>query len=366
MTAIASALKGVAPFLKWWGRELSGVAPARLQAALGPQRATLVVCWADERDGGDALLQRRDGETVRSLGRLQELDEQTRGALARDAERGALGVRLELPAATVATRMGRLPQAAEANLKQVLRFQIDRWTPFSADEIYFDAGVAGRDRAARTIDVNLAYAPRAPVDAALERLDGLGLSADQVSAAEAGAVDVDLLPASRRPKRPDERKTSLALVGLLVAFSALGLELSRAGAAARADALREELADLRVRALAAQDAAPADAGEAALRADAYSLKAGQLRSIEALAIATEVVGDDAWLRTFDLRSGELKITGAAADAASLIGAFERHERFGGATFDAPVTRDDDGHERFALSARFLPANSVLEPTPCSR
>jgi hypothetical protein len=38
-----------------------------------------------------------------------------------------------------------LPLAAEENLQQTLRFEIDRYTPFRADQVYFDYRIKARD-----------------------------------------------------------------------------------------------------------------------------------------------------------------------------------------------------------------------------
>ena len=57
-----------------------------------------------------------------------------------------------------------MPAATEENLAQVLSFEMDRLTPFRADEVYFDHRVVGRDAAAATLAVLVAVARRDIVD----------------------------------------------------------------------------------------------------------------------------------------------------------------------------------------------------------
>ncbi len=56
-----------------------------------------------------------------------------RGARARFAE-----VVLKMPRDKVLRRLVDLPAAAAENLREVLGFEMDRHTPFNADEVYFD------------------------------------------------------------------------------------------------------------------------------------------------------------------------------------------------------------------------------------
>jgi general secretion pathway protein L len=61
-----------------------------------------------------------------------------------------------------------LPAAVEENLAQVLTYDLDRHTPFKADELYFDATVVERNAARNTVTVDLAAARRTAIDPALK------------------------------------------------------------------------------------------------------------------------------------------------------------------------------------------------------
>ena len=73
-----------------------------------------------------------------------------------------------------------LPIAAEDNLRQVLAFEMDRQTPFKADQVYFDYRLGEREAAARNLQVELIVVPRAPLDADLAKLTAGSLELDGV------------------------------------------------------------------------------------------------------------------------------------------------------------------------------------------
>ena len=118
-----------------------------------------------------------------------------------------------------------LPIAAEDNLRQVLMFEMDRQTPFKADQVYFDYHVAARAAADRNLQVDLTVVPRAQLDAELTavvasgaQLDGVDCWRDGSGSARAG---LNLLPPERRRKRKNLRlRLNLALAAATVVLLA--------------------------------------------------------------------------------------------------------------------------------------------------
>jgi general secretion pathway protein L len=141
--------------------------------------------------------------TVRTL--LESVGEtrgRARAALGRDE---ALVRRVTLPAAT------------EENLSQVLAFEMDRLSPFAADEVYFDQRVVSRDAGGGQIVVELAIARREAVDARVREVRALGVSVQGVALRDdARRSDAfDLLPSEQRGERetPRERMVRNVLIG---------------------------------------------------------------------------------------------------------------------------------------------------------
>jgi general secretion pathway protein L len=82
-------------------------------------------------------------------------------------------VAVVLPREQVLRKTLSLPAVVENNLLQTLAYDLDRHTPFKADEVYFDAVVIAREPARKEIRVDWAAALKSVVDQARRRA-GLG------------------------------------------------------------------------------------------------------------------------------------------------------------------------------------------------
>ena len=128
----------VAEFARWWKDELIGGLPPRWQDFLDhrPDRllarvdADEVVLWRDH-NGGEELGRFRFGDDLESsrqtiLASLGQIE----------GERPQMVFLIESSKGLRKSMV--LPAAAEENLRQVLAFEMDRHTPFKADQVYFD------------------------------------------------------------------------------------------------------------------------------------------------------------------------------------------------------------------------------------
>ena len=204
-------------FFSWWGSELVALLPARWRALLAERSDALLL----ERQEQELVLWRQSGERSVELGRI---------ALAEpaDVQRSTyqqLRERLDDPnlpqffcirAERTLRRAISLPAAAEDNLRQVLAFEMDRQTPFKADQVYFDYRVGARAAADRNLQVELTVVPRAQLDNELAVLGASGAQLDGVDCWQAGSgstrAGLNLLPVERRVKRRNlQLRMNLAL-----------------------------------------------------------------------------------------------------------------------------------------------------------
>lgn len=335
-------------FLGWWLGELAACLPAPLRT-LGARRNDVLVAAPF---GADAALTRLGPRGARSLGALSALPQRERRALAAAARSRGLEIVFAMPAAQAVTRRIALPAAAERDLDAVLGFEMDRLTPFAADEVFYDRRIAARRPEQNRLEVELTFAPLAGARAALSALESEGLAPDR---ADLMAEDGQLAGRSMRsPVEPPRRRGPLGLKVAVIGLSAFIL-LSLAHALldlrrieARVEALGREVSAARAAALGAADARRAaesgDAGRVALalRRDAPS-------ALETLAALSDALPDQAWLTRLDLQQAELTIAGYAEDAAALPAALAAASAFDAPRFLAPVTRDAvDGREVFTL------------------
>jgi general secretion pathway protein L len=229
-------------FFAWWGRELVSLLPARWRALLAERAEALLL----EIRGDQLAIWRQTGNACVEAA-VVALD-------AGDAERKAAIERVRalvddpnlrtfycIAPGRALRREFTLPVAAENNLRQVLAFEMDRQTPFKADQVYFDYHLGQRDPAAKNLQITLIVVPRAPLDADLAKLSAGALRLDGVDCWRdgpgSGRMGLNLLPAERRPRRVNPRlRLNLGLaagaVVLLITVMLLSLANREAALAA--------------------------------------------------------------------------------------------------------------------------------------
>jgi len=260
-----------------------------------------------------------------------------------------------------------MPSAVEENLRQVLAYDLDRHTPFKAEELYFDAGVVERQPARNTITVDLAAARRVSVDPALKHVAAWGADvAAVVPAPPANAAEsrLNLLPPELRTSRSLFRRWEfwvpvLLLGAMALAAVAIPLWQKRVYAlelAAEADQARTRAAVSET--LRAQlNARVADYNYALERKYMYP---GALAIVDTV---SKVLPDDTWLTQFELKTiakgkemqRELSLRGETANAGRLVQLFEESEMFMQAAQRGPTTKIQPGPgEIFDLGAQLRP------------
>jgi general secretion pathway protein L len=169
----------VRPLLAWWLAELTACIPQRLRR--WPKRASRLVLSID---GQHARLALETVGALRPLGTLALTDAAAMPVaervmrLADDgrlARRAARGTTLRLPASAALRTKLRLPDAVQENLRQVLEFELDRRTPFTASAVHFAHRVLAHNAATRQIEIELTVVPRAVVADALAVAAAIGL-----------------------------------------------------------------------------------------------------------------------------------------------------------------------------------------------
>jgi general secretion pathway protein L len=342
-------------FFAWWLGELSSCLPAGLRGALRRRRAILAIALGEDK----ARLSLRRGERWRELGSVQ-LRRPNAGEARRafaSALRGvslrAVEVVIELPAERVLRRVVDLPIAAAENLREVLAFEMDRHTPFRAEEVAFDYRIVGTDPATKRVAVDLAVVPTALVEQAAAAVASFGLAAERIAiAGEAGEPSaMNLMPPAARAEGGFGRKLSLALASAAVVLAIAAAYLP----------LYEEqnvLAAYETR-LAQSRAAAAEADKlkkqvAAALERARFLVDRRISTPTTLALLKELTDrlpDDAWLVDLRLHGDQISLSGFSPAAASLIAVLDASHMISQTRFASPVIADPRaGLERFNLSA----------------
>ena len=302
-------------------------------------------------EGAAVAVRRRGRETPLGAFRLEAA---ALSGLAAAVRRRPRLVVLRPPPGAVMEREVVLPLAAQHDPGGVLRYELDRLTPFAADEVAWSWRVAGKDPVRNQLRLDLSLVPRAAVRAAVEALADAGLAPETVEATVGGAVrSIPLGEASAASVRRTawQRRGRAAAVAVCACLAVTTVvlpfvlqSLALASAERQIEALQPRVAEadaLRRRMAAAKGGQDAFAAERARVGDA-------LRTVAAL---TEILPDDTWLTELTLRQRKLSLSGRSAAAARIIGLLSADPAFRDAAFAAPVTRADQGGvDVFALRA----------------
>ena len=339
-------------FLAWWLTQWRELLP-RSWRERGADRTPYLVLQPDRLDAPSSVaVSMAQGGTERPLGRVTPEPGGGRalgGLLGNRAKPGTIVLRV--PTGAVLSREVALPLAAERDLTRVLQFEMDRLTPFSAEELFFSHEIIRRDRVAGRISLRLALAPKAGLEPLIEQLGRAGLAPDAIEGREAdGALRRILLASQARAmnrtvlvERGAWAFASILLIAcLVIPFIRQQNELAQS--AATIAALRPRVAAITaLRNRIEASTAGADVLAAAER------EIGDPLTV--LSTLTSLLPDDTFLTDLSLTGRKVTINGQSASAAKLIGLLSTDPAFDNPSFVAPVTRLETSHtDLFSIRA----------------
>ncbi len=370
---------GLAGFGRWWAHELWTFMPAPVRGSFERRRArpvlafdgTVATLWRPQVNG---RLQMVEAAKIPLDGGEGAVVAAGRAALASVGRAGAAATQVivALPPRAVLRKSLTLPAAIEADLRPALAYDLDRHTPFKADDLYFDAVVVDRDATGNTLTADLVAARRALVDPMLRHAESFGAVVTAVVAdppERAATSRVNLLPDDRRAAMPAWTRwqvivPAVLLVVLAVAALVLPLwqkrqeaiALNRVSEGARhraeaSDALRTEL-----------ERKTGDYNFALQRKYEYP------GTVQVLDDVTRILPDDTWLTQLEFHTGRGKdamrtivLRGESANAGRLVALLQDSKLFTQAAPRSPTTKIQPGPgEIFDVGAQVVAA---LTPQP---
>lgn len=325
-------------FMRWWMAELTDLVPNWLRPGQ--------VSW----DG----LPRVSADAIDSL--------------AKSGTTAQGDVVLEIPSSMALRRVVRLPLATEENLRQVLEFQMEQYTPFAAAQVYVGHLVRTRDFEKGQLEVEFVAVPRGLLDKSLEKLRALGVNplAAQVKNADGVPFPSNLLPAQTSSMVSTWRVGLLPWLAvlaalLLLATLALPLIVQREAAIQLIPAVERAK-----KAAETVDALRRDIETQIVRHN-YLLekRMAMPTALQTLEELTRILPDDTWVQTFDWKGKEVLIQGETASSVKLIGLFEQSAMFKDASFRSPLTKGQvAGVEHFSLALQMrMPWVGSQAPLP---
>lgn len=357
----AARWSGAGGFFAWWGRSLMAWLPRRWRLALGMDRGRLLL-----HPDGDALqLRLQDGEGLRDIARIPNLADTDAVPLDEDADVDALTGLLAqdlsdlprwlvLPAAAGLRRRLTLPAAAADRLRDVVAFEIDRQTPFSADAVAFDARILERRDSDGQLAAELVVVPR---DTLAAQQDLLGPLAGHLAGIDIAGVDgipleVNLLAPAQRRQQGDPWQVwnwvlgAVALVAVVAMLWQVLDNRDRAEQALQAQADREATSARQV-SLQRQQLADLVEGRAFLDQRRNS----RPTSIEVLDALARRLPDNTYLEKLALENDRLLLIGLSSQAPALVGRLEGAKPWQSPALTGALQPDPrSGRNRFTLTA----------------
>jgi general secretion pathway protein L len=316
--------------------------PARVLIVCRPEQCALIADTG-ERSSEIAVLERRT------------LEQHPPGFLAEQLlaieKQGGAGLVVDMllePSALLRHRL-ELPMQLESNLRQGVAYQLNRLTPFSEAELFYDVIVCERDTATRKIRVELVAAPRSRVEPLLREMSRLcGRDIDRLTT-------VDLGPAANLLGRRTGRfRPNRNFWLLLVLFCSLGVLAVTPLLAKQVVASKQKEAIRQLQQSVGDLAREKNALESDGRSLAYVIERRQQSPRVAVLVneLSELVPNDIYLTQLALSKGRVRMTGQGANVVGLIDIINNRSIFlKDAKFDSTVSRNPrTGLDQFSIGA----------------
>lgn len=352
---LRSLAEAVGKFLIWWRDELLALAPERWQRHLRLLDNSLILELEDEQacfrfgNLADAELLERLPLDERGVPSTWP-SEQVRARADKAAQ-----VILLLPEQRVLRKPISLPAVTEGKLHNVLHFEMDRYTPFKSEQVYFGHRLLRRDPSHERIEVELIVVQRDYLEPILAKLAEANLHPGVVSlraTTDGGARLVNLLPISQGSASRDRWSRNRRLqVGLALAALLLVLGWPFYQQQQQVRQLEGEVRQLKG---LAEQASGVGTTLEHLQQSREFLALQQAKAPQTLLLLDELTAllpDHTWLTRFEDSGTSLRLDGESSAASSLIRLLESSPMLENVRFASPVTANPNtSRERFSLVA----------------
>ena len=253
-----------------------------------------------------------------------------------------------------------LPLAARENLRQSLAYEMHRFTPFSADDVYYNHQIVGATD--HLIRVRLAVVPRRLVSKVTQWLSGWnlrfvpGLALPGLEDASEGKIIFRFREIRYRFWHMRKSSAFFLIVNMILAAVIIGLpQILEQN---RLDGLHTRLDQLRSR-LEQHNVAHGHTEDLEEQRNFLASKIDpRISALQLLEILTDQLPDDTWIVQLEFRGGELHLQGYSSKATDLVGILEASSMFDNPRFSSPVIRDEAmGKDRFHLLVQVLTQKS---------
>lgn len=260
---------------------------------------------------------------------------------------------VQLPEKKILRRVIILPSSTEENLQNVVSYEMDRYTPFSKDDVYFDVKVQERNRKDEKITVLLSVVKRTMLEEVLQFAAASGISI-QSTFAEVGDdkqiehfAFVKEQEHNKGQRAPSKINKYLMILALLLAIAALVLPIAKNYWFAE-----QYKIELQVMQEDVEQVRRLQSKYKQIKQDVDFIAQQSSHSIRVLDLLnelTKIIPNDTSLSRLVLEEGVVRVRGSSAAASKLISIIDSSENFVDVQFVAPVTQNSKtGKESFTI------------------
>lgn len=354
----------IAGFFKWWGNELKFLLPQTFLDALTRGKSLLVV----EVNTAAAKVSYVNQAQEVLLGEFEfnELGkEELHSLIDNNSQYSEAKVVLRIPEEITIKQDVFLPAAAADNLHQVMSYELDRYTPFTKDQVYFDIIKIGPANNNTLIHLILVLVQKTSLKSLYEQCLSLGIkpyyaeSVAEIEVPEKVNGHYNLLPGDWCQKANKSPLfimlgSILFTLALLTALILLPLKIAEEGL----NELKQHVRKVEKIALEIEDSKKSIDYLYQATQTVIDKKRAAPAMINVIDTVSEVLNDDTWVSQLRYFNKTLQLSGQSGNASNLIGSLEKISFFSNTKFISPVTKDNrSGMERFKISTEVITKTS---------
>ena len=344
-------------FLRWWWRELSFLVPEKIQQIVSDRRGFIIITP----QGSQLTLNYSlDGSVLEPLAKIDRNESgyaEVKALLDKNEQLAKASAILRLTDKDAIYKELSFPLAAKENINQVVTYELDRYTPFKADQVYFSVKILDGANEPGQIRVMLVLTTRELLDSLFEDLKAMEMPPlladfeDVPNQLDQGRNTYNLLP-DRLQQKPAKTPQMIygALITLVLLLLTTALTLPVYLESKAVEALSEKVSTIekdakKIKAL--QSEVDAVINETQKLIDE---KKATPPVIEILNTLSKIIKDDTSLAYLQYSDRHLQIQGESPAASTLIAILEDSDLFTKARFVSPVTQNTVSKlERFQIT-----------------
>ncbi len=226
MTTLMDNLK-IRENYDWWRSELAGMLPnLNIQSGSNSQVFSIELSM-----NGYQLNWHEADKQVASQSKFDSSDavKKFNDVVGNDKNLSVSSCTLRIASHLILSKEISLPSATEENLENVIAYEIDRYTPFKKEDVYFSVQVKDRDKKEKKINVLLNVVKKSLLDDVLKFAESCDLSIDNVFNADNDEriYFVDFLGNQQQNKKKNSLDRFLLIAMVILFITALALPIGK-------------------------------------------------------------------------------------------------------------------------------------------